>query len=174
MVYWDQLGCGINNRIIDNSFTIDSFVQMTADLVRYLKACFPDNKLYIFGISWGSILALRCALLIPELISGVVTNGQVLTSPMLSDNAFNAVEASSAPTKKKILARELRQRKNTISAKETAILSGIIRKYTDGYNNRNSKPAPIGNIIKGLLTSPDYRFKDFIATVNNGIPKTKV
>lgn len=173
MVYWDQLGCGINNRIIDNSFTIDSFVQMTADLVRYLKTRFPDNKLYLFGVSWGSILALRCALLTPELISGVVTNGQVLTPPMLSDNAFNAIKASSAPPKKKILARELRQRKTALSAKETAILSGIIRKYTNGYNNRNSKPAPIGSIIKGLLTSPDYRFRDFIATVNNGYSKNE-
>ncbi len=173
MVYWDQLGCGINNHIIDNSFAIDSFVQMTTDLVRYLKTRFPDNKLYLFGTSWGSILALRCALLTPELINGVVTNGQVLTPPMLSDNAFNAIEASSAPTKKKILAREFRQRKTALSAKETAILSGIIRKYTDGYNNRNSKPAPIGSIIKGLLTSPDYRFKDFTSTVNNGYSKNE-
>lgn len=35
------------------------------------------------------------------------------------------------------------------------------------------KARPIGNIIKGLLTSPDYRFKDFIATVNNDYSKNE-
>ena len=37
MVYWDQLGCGINNYKIDNRFTIDMFVQMTVDLIKILK-----------------------------------------------------------------------------------------------------------------------------------------
>ena len=45
MVYWDQLGCGINNRKIDNSFTIEHFVKMTADLIKEIKARFPKNKL---------------------------------------------------------------------------------------------------------------------------------
>ena len=51
------------------------------------------------------------------------------------------------------------------------MLSKIIRKYTDGYNNHAAKPAPVGDIIKGLLSSPDYRFKDFMAIVKNGYKK---
>ena len=37
MVYWDQYGCGINNARIDNTFTIDMFVDMANDLVRVIK-----------------------------------------------------------------------------------------------------------------------------------------
>lgn len=48
MVYWDQLGCGINNYVIDESFTIDSFVQMTWELIQKVKELFTDNKLFIF------------------------------------------------------------------------------------------------------------------------------
>ena len=29
MVYWDQLGCGINNYKLDDSYRIENFVQMT-------------------------------------------------------------------------------------------------------------------------------------------------
>ena len=47
MVYWDQLGCGINNYVIDESFTIDSFVQMTWELIQKVKELFTDNKLFI-------------------------------------------------------------------------------------------------------------------------------
>lgn len=173
MVYWDQLGCGINNRKIDNSFAIEHFAQMTVDLIKELKVRFPQNKLFLFGMSWGSILALHAALQVPELINGVVTCGQVITAPMLSDNAFDAVEKSSAPEKKKKLARELRLKRENFSLKEMMAFSQIIRKYTNGYNNKATKPAPVGNIIKGLLSGPDYRFKDFVAIVNNGYAKNE-
>ena len=173
MVYWDQLGCGINNREIDNSFKVEHFVNMTVDLIRLLKECFPENKLYLFGMSWGSILALRSAVQVPELIDGVITCGQVLTAPMLSDSAFEAVEKSSAPRSMKKFAQNLRSQGKDISLKDMTTLSKIIRKYTDGYNNRASKPAPVGAIIKGLLSSPDYRFKDFLATVKNGYMKNE-
>lgn len=52
-------------------------------------------------------------------------------------------------------------------------LSQIIRKYADGYSNRAAKSAPVGNIIKGLLSSPDYNFKGFIAIVKNGYIKNE-
>ena len=173
MVYWDQLGCGINNREIDNGFTVGHFVNMTVDLIRILKERFPDNKLYLFGMSWGSILALRSAVQVPQLIDGVLTCGQVITAPMLSDSAFEAVENSLAPESKKKFAQSLRSRGRDISLKDMTALSQIIRKYTDGYNNRASKPAPVGDIIRGLLSSPDYRFKDFLATVKNGYMKNE-
>ncbi len=173
MVYWDQLGCGINNCKIDNSFTIGHFTKMTVDLIKQLKVRFPENKIYVFGMSWGSILALHSALQVPELINGVVTCGQVVTAPMLSNNAFDTVEKSSAPQKIKNYARDLRSRKTLPSLKEMMTFSKIIRKYTDGYNNKSSKAAPVGDIIKGLLESPDYRFKDFVAIVNNGYAKNE-
>ncbi len=173
MVYWDQLGCGINNYKIDNGFTIEHFTKMTVDLIKELRARFPDNKIYLFGMSWGSILALNSAVQAPELINGVVTCGQVVTAPMLSDNAFEAVEKSSAPVKDKNFARDLRSRRGNPSLKEMTAFSKIIRKYTDGYNNKASKPAPMGDIIKGLLSSPDYRFKDFIAIIKNGYAKNE-
>ncbi len=173
MVYWDQLGCGINNRKIDDGFTVEHFIKMTVDLIKELKARFPENKIYTFGMSWGSILALHSALRVPELLDGVITCGQVTTAPMLSDSAFEAVEKSSAPVKYKNFAKDLRSRKATPSLKEMTVLSKIIRKYTDGYNNRASKPAPVGDIIKGLLSSPDYRFKDFMAIIKNGYAKNQ-
>ena len=173
MVYWDQLGCGINNRTIDNSFAIEHFVEMTVDLIKEIRVRFPENKLYLFGMSWGSILALCSATQVPDLIDGVVTCGQVITAPMLSDSAFDAVEMSSAPVKMKSFARNLRSERQKPSLKEMMTFSKIIRKYTDGYNNHASKPAPVGDMIKGLLSSPDYRFKDFIAIFKNGYIKNE-
>ncbi len=173
LVYWDQLGCGINNRPIDDSFTIDSFVNMTVDLIKHLHEKFPNNKLYLFAMSWGSILSLRSAVKVPNLLDGVIVCGQVLTSPMLSSDAFVAIKLSNAPKKAKDFATNLQQNKDNLNLKDMMKLSKIIRKYTDGYNNHNTKPAPTGDIIKGLLASPDYKFKDFIAVVKNGYSKNQ-
>ena len=48
MVYWDQLGCGINNYVIDEQFTIEKFVDMTKDLIFEIKRMFPENSISIF------------------------------------------------------------------------------------------------------------------------------
>ena len=94
-------------------------------------------------------------------------------APLLSDSTFDAVENSSAPEKIKAFARHLRQTRQNPSIKEMMKLSGILQKYTDGYNNHESKPAPVFRIAKGLLTSPDYSFRDFIAVIKNGYGKNE-
>ena len=43
-----------------------------------------------------------------------------------------------------------------------------MNKYTNAYFNKNAEPIKIGEIAKGLLSSPDYRFRDFMAVVKNG------
>lgn len=172
MVYWDQLGCGINRYKISDDFTIEHFVMMTMDLIHALKKDFPNNKLYLFGMSWGSILALHSASRIPECIDGVITCGQVLTAPMLSEDTFEAIEKSSAPKKQKKYVRELRFQQVNVYH-DGMRLSKIIRKYTDGYYNHNAKSSPIGNVMKGMMKSPDYRFKDFMAVIKNGYAKNE-
>ena len=77
MVCWDQLGCGINDREIDDSFSIASFVRMTIDLIRELKQIFRDNKIYLFATSWGSILSAKVVEQCPELVDGAVVIGKI-------------------------------------------------------------------------------------------------
>ena len=78
MVYWNQYGCGINNARIDNTVTIDMFVDMANDLVREIKQLYPNNKLYIFATSWGSILSAKLIEKPDSLVDGVVVWGQII------------------------------------------------------------------------------------------------
>ena len=167
-VYWDQLGCGINNRKVDDSFTIQSFVNMTADLVRYLKRRFPREKLYLFGISWGSVLALETAILLPELVSGVFAAGQVLLPPLLSAEFFEAVEGSSAPRRVKAKMRGIRTAKELSTEQMTAV-SKAARKYTEAYGGKGGRG--VKNPVKEIFSGKDYRFRDAIACFVNGYRK---
>ncbi|MDE6691591.1 MAG: alpha/beta hydrolase [Clostridia bacterium] len=170
MVYWDQLGCGCNNYRIDDSFKVENFLDMTCDLVSAMKERFPENKLFLFGVSWGSILALNAALRVGEKLDGVFVYGQVLKNLFFNGEVLSAFDG--APEKVKQAVLKILEKGTdcdyAVLDKNLRKLHKLLRKYTNAFTNRNAPPAPIGEIIKGLLTSPDYTFKDFKAVVRNG------
>lgn len=172
MVYWDQLGCGINNRPIDDDFRIQNFVEMTRDLIIQIRQLFPNNKLLLFGVSWGSILALRAVTEYADLVDGVVTYGQVLYDLTFNEEVYKALHASSMPVKKKQELREI-QKHSSHAIDEGTKMMKWIGQYTEGYQCKSGGKLPIGSVIWGLLTSPDYHFKDFKAVVVNGYQKNK-
>lgn len=169
MVYWDQLGCGANHYQIDDGFTVDRFVKMTCDLIAALKAEYPENKLYLFGISWGSVLALKAAAS-ASLADGALVYGQVIKNLLFNEQVFAAL--ASVPAQKAMRIAEIKRAgvdcADKVLDENLRDLTGFIRKYTQGYVNRAAKPMAVGGIVKGLLTSPDYKLRDVKAIVKNG------
>ena len=106
MVYWDQLGCGINNHIIDDSFSIDTFVQMTEELIEQIKVRFPNNKILLFSTSWGSILSAKLLEKNPHAVDGVIACGQIIK------NVFFSEEVKETLTQSKISKKKLERIKN--------------------------------------------------------------
>ncbi len=171
MVYWDQLGCGINNYIIDDSFTVDSFVQMTMDLICKVKEVFPNNKIYIFSTSWGSILSAKILEKDSNIVDGVIVWGQIVKDVFFNEEVITTLENKKLPKAKLETIKKVQRDK--ASPKELRLVSSSIRKYTSGYQNKAGAQAPMGPVIKGLLTSPDYRFRDFKAMMINGYRKNR-
>jgi len=166
MVYWDQLGCGINNYKIDDDFKIKTFVEMTCDLISEVRKIFPDNKIYLFGTSWGSVLSALVSEIKQNEISGVVACGQIIKDVFFNNEVTEALEKSNIPKKKLDIIKNTNS--ENASSKELQLTSSCLRKYTDAYNNKNGRKSPMFSVIKGLLTSPDYKFKDFKAIMVNG------
>lgn len=169
MVYWDQLGCGINNYVIDDTFSVDSFVWMTEELVEQIKKKFPNNKLLIFSTSWGSILSAKLLERNPHAVDTVIACGQIVKNVFICDEVKNALSKSNISKKK--LERIKNVTVDNFTGKDLQLISGSLRKYTDAYQNKTGVKAPMGPIIKGLMTSPDYRMKDFKAIMVNGYMK---
>lgn len=97
MVYWDQLGCGINNYVVDDSFSIDTFVQMTAELVEKIKLKFPNNKIMIFSNSWGSILSAKLLERNPYIVDSVIACGQIVKNVFICDEVRDTLAQTSIP-----------------------------------------------------------------------------
>lgn len=172
MTYWDQLGCGINDCQIDDTFSVDSYIAMTVDLIKAVHNDFPDNPINLFGVSWGSILAAYTAAQLPKLINRVVVYGQVTKELFFNEEVFAKLGSAALNSKEK---EEVERLKTVDPIKQNDIrtMAGLIRKHTEGYQAKNGGKMPIGKILFGLLTSPDYTLKDFKAVVVNGTLKNQ-
>lgn len=172
MVYWDQLGCGMNDYPIDDSFSVESYITMTLELIKAVHDDFPENPINLFGVSWGSILAANAALRLPELINRVVVYGQVTRDLFFNQEVFDALDSAALNKKEK---EELCRLKtiDTIEQNDIMVMAKLIRKHTEGYQAKNGGKTPMGKIVFGLLTSPDYTMKDFKAVVVNGTLKNQ-
>lgn len=169
MVYWDQLGCGINNCEIDGSFSIDTFVRMTEDLLHKLREMFPGNRMIMFSASWGSILSAKVLEKNPQIVDGVVACGQIIKHVFLCADVLETLEKSNVPRKKLEAIKKISLENYT--GKDLQNISSSLRKYTNAYIDKNGEQPPMGIMMKGLLTSPDYKFRDVIAIMVNGYRK---
>lgn len=170
LVSWDQYGCGINNAKLPDDISVNDFVNMTIDLITQMKNRFPGNPLWLFGMSWGSILSALAAKSRPDLIDGVIAYGQVLYQLMQTTEAIDAIMDSKAPGKLKAEIRAAAE-SGVYDKNTTMKISGAIRKYTSGYNDPSEPKADVGKMIRGIMTSPDYKFRDFKAIMVNGYAK---
>ena len=123
----------------------------------------------IFSTSWGSVLSAKLLEINPYIVDSVIACGQIIKNVFICDEVRNTLAQTSIPVKK--LERIKNVTVDNFKEKDLQLISSALRKYTNAYQNRIGKKAPMGTIIKGLLTSPDYKMKDFKAIMVNGYRK---
>lgn len=165
MVYWDQLGCGINNYALAEKFSIEDFTRMTVDLITEVRKLFPDNKIILFGMSWGSVLALKSLSRIEKEVSAVVIWGQLLRKLFLNDEVYRELEKSELCQKKKQRIKEMNVEE--LKAKDIQFITGCIRENTEGYISKKGKRMSMVALMMRFFMSPDYRLKDYLAVIIN-------
>ncbi len=172
MAYWDQLGCGINDYPIDDTFSIDTYTQMTVDLIQAVRHDFPENPIHLFGISWGSVLAANAAARTPDLLNRVVVYGQVIKDLFFNKEVFDTLEKARLRGKEREKLERLKT-VHSIGQEEIKTMAKLISSRTEGYHAKKGGKTPMGRIILGLLTSPDYTIRDFKAVAVNGTRKNQ-
>lgn len=172
LVYWDQLGCGMNDHAIDDTFSISDYVSMTVDLIKHVHQRFPQNEINLLGVSWGSVLAAESAIRVPELLHRAAEYGQVTKGLFFNDEVFAALDEADLSSKDALKLKEIKEDAG-YSQQKIKSMADLIRKYTQGYENKAGGKTPMTSIIFGLLTSPDYTLKDFKAVVVNGTLKNQ-
>ena len=105
----------------------------------------------------------------PQIVDMVIACGQIVKNAYLSDEVKNALRKGGIPRKK--LERINKITIENFSNKDIQFLSNLLKKCTNAIQNQAGAKTPMGKIIIGLLTSTDYKFKDFKAIMVNGFMK---
>jgi len=107
---WDQRGAGTSYSALDptGTWTLDRAVADTIELTNYLRRRFGQDRIYLFGNSWGSTLGVLAAQRHPELYAAYIGAGQMV-SPLESDRIiYRDVLAYAARTNDAALAARMR------------------------------------------------------------------
>jgi pimeloyl-ACP methyl ester carboxylesterase len=79
VVYWDQRGAGKSfaRNIPRSSMTVEQFIADLDELVDAVRTRVGQNKVAIFGHSWGSVLGVLYAARFPQKVAAYVGSGQI-------------------------------------------------------------------------------------------------
>ena len=120
VVIWEQRGCGKSYPSINpkSELTVDQYVSDIVELTEMLRARFDEEKIYLVGHSWGTIIGVQAAQARPDLFHAYVGTAQMVdvreTDQMIYDMVLEhsrqtgdtAVCANSAGTGRTTLFRE--------------------------------------------------------------------
>lgn len=80
VVNWDQRGAGLSyrNHTSADTMSVEQFIADAREVTEYLQDKFRQNKIFIVGHSWGSILGMKLAERYPEFYHAYIGVGQVV------------------------------------------------------------------------------------------------
>ncbi len=94
---WDQRGSGKSYDALEpaSTLTLDQMVNDTIEVTRYLLDRFGEDKLYLVGSSWGTIIGTLAVQRAPELFNAWIGTGQMV-DPFETDKLMYAESIADA------------------------------------------------------------------------------
>jgi pimeloyl-ACP methyl ester carboxylesterase len=81
VVSWDEPGTGKSYRAVPlDELTTQRFISDAHALTLYLRDRFKQDKIYVYGVSWTSILGIWLVQRYPELYYAYIGNGQMINT----------------------------------------------------------------------------------------------
>jgi pimeloyl-ACP methyl ester carboxylesterase len=80
VVIWEQRGCGKSYPSLNpkSALTIDQYASDVIELTEILRMRFDEQKIYLVGHSWGTIIGVRAAQARPDLFRAYVGTAQMV------------------------------------------------------------------------------------------------
>lgn len=107
---WDQRGTGTSYAALDptSTWTLDRAVADTVELTNYLRQRFSQQKIYVFGNSWGTIPGVLAVQRHPELYAAFVGSGQMVSVRDTDQRIYRQMLDYAARTNNPALAQRMR------------------------------------------------------------------
>jgi pimeloyl-ACP methyl ester carboxylesterase len=162
---WEQRGAGKSYAPFSaaESLTIATFLEDLHSLVRYLLERFQQEKLYLVGHSWGSVLGMMFIQRYPQLIYAYVGCGQVVNMQKSARIAYDFAlqknkDSHNSRVYEKLSSIDCSYRGDTWF-RDLLFVTGQVVKYKGSlYGKKN-----YNRFIADYLLSPEYSLKELLS-----------
>jgi len=166
VVQWDQRGAGktyrSNNRdAVRPTMNIERMHADTLEMVNYLRQRFGQDKIFVLGHSWGSILGLRLAHDHPELLHAYIGVGQAISSRDNETVLYQETLAEAQRTHNQKALKDLANIAPYPSANVTFQQIRVVRQWSGALiGPKGSDESWMGE--KAIFLAPEYSLADDI------------
>ena len=167
VVIWEQRGCGKSypSRKPKSDLTVEQYVSDIVELTEILRARFDEEKIYLVGHSWGTIIGTRAAQAHPDLFHAYVGTAQMVNVRETDQMIYDMVLEHSRETGDTAFARTLQAQgeppylgKSPIQPYST--LFGREYSIYEFPNITNEEYRRDGDILMLMLKQPEYGWLD--------------
>lgn len=163
VVNWDQRGAGLSytREVTKESMTIEQLLNDTIELTHYLKKEFHQEKIYVVGHSWGSILGLLAINKHPECYRHYFGVSQVISMSKVEGLSYQLVlEKAIEQNHQKAISQLEKIGKPPWSRLK---YDRIHQKYTETFGGGISHDGKLmSSFLKKLIKSKEYTWLDII------------
>jgi len=167
VVIWEQRGCGKSYPSLNpkSALTVEQYVADLIELTDLLRARFNEEKVYLVGHSWGTIIGGRAAQARPDLFHAYVGTAQMVNVQETDQMIYDMVLDHSRKTGDAKFVQTLEKQgpppyfgKNPI--KPYATLFGREYQLFEVPNIKNAEYRRDGDAIMLMLKQPEYGWLD--------------
>ena len=167
VVIWEQRGCGKSYPSFNpkTALTVDQYVSDVIELTELLRERFEEEKIYLVGHSWGTIIGVRAAQERPDLFHAYIGTSQMVdvaeTDQMIYDLVMEHSQQSGDLKFVETLAAQGKPPyfgKNPV--KPYSALFGKEYSLFEYPNIRSEEYRRDGDILMLMLKQPEYGWLD--------------
>lgn len=164
VVVWEQRGAGKSYYPFktDSHVTIDMFIEDLHEVVTYLLKKFNQEKLYLLGHSWGSVLGLQYVKRYPNLLHSYFGCGQVVNMREGFKRQYDFVLNESIKNDDTLLVKKLTNVDISLTQKswleDLLLITKLVVKYQRSLYGKSN----YNRLIKNFVFSPTYSLFDLI------------
>lgn len=160
VVVWEQRGAGKSYYKFEENenVCIETYVQDTHSLVKILLKRFEQDKLFLVGHSWGSVIGLMFCKQHPELIQTYIGCGQVVNMKKSSEIAYRfAMNHATKKAAKKLTQIDCSYRGDHWLNDLLFVTKQVVKHKGSLYGASN-----YNRLVFDFIFSKDYGIKDLI------------
>ncbi|MGE5676179.1 MAG: alpha/beta fold hydrolase [Mycobacterium leprae] len=163
VVNWDQRGAGLSysDQVPKESMTVAQFIEDTRAVSEWLLQRLGQEKLFLAGHSWGTVMGTMTAARYPHLFHAYVGIGQVTAMP---DNEAFSYQFTLETARQRGNAKAVRELERIGPPPYAGGLKdlGVERKWLGRFGGVIHEGRSIRRLLMALLLSTEYTLPDYV------------